>query len=137
MTLRTYSNGPRLSSEAILPGYICGIDTAKVDLIDDATQATTVTVTPLGVSATETTAANQEIAVVTFGEVDVVAGTGGLTQGQSFVAEAGTGKALAYAEASYTDGQVVWIIGRALEAISANATGRAFVQMQQISVSQP
>ena len=67
----------------------------------------------------------------------MVAGTGGLTQGQSFVAEAGTGKALAYAEASYTDGQVVWIIGRALEAISANATGRAFVQMQQISVSQP
>lgn len=136
MTIRSYSNSPRVAIEAILPGYICGIDTGKVDLIDDATQTTTVTVTPLGVSATEA-AANGEIAVITFGEVDVVAGTGGLAQGQSFVAEAGTGKALPYSEATYTDGQTVWIIGHALEAIAANAVGRAWVQLQQISVSNP
>lgn len=136
MTIRSYSNQPRLTEEAITAGYICKVGTGAVALLDDATQATTVTVKPLGVAATDA-ASGAEIAVVDFGEVDVVAGTGGLTQGASFVAEALTGKALAYAEASYTDGQTVWIVGRALEAISANATGRAFVQPQQISVSNP
>lgn len=136
MTIRSYSNSPRTAVEAITAGYLCGIASGQVDLLDDSGQTTVVTVTPLGVAATDA-AANGEIAVVDFGEVDVVAGTGGLTQGQSFVAEAGTGKALPYSEATYTDGQVVWIIGRALEAISANATGRAFVQIQQISISNP
>lgn len=136
MTIREYSNSPRLASEAITAGYLCGIDTGKVDLLDDSGQTTVVTVTPLGVAATTATA-DTEIAVVSYGETDVVAGTGGLSQGQSFVAEAGTGKALPYSEATYTDGQVVWIIGRALEAIAANATGRALVQPYQISISNP
>jgi hypothetical protein len=137
MTIRTYVTYPPTASEAILPGYACGIDTGKVDLIDDATQATTVTVTPLGISATEATADGDTIAVVGFGEAMGVAGTGGLAAGQSFVAEASTGKLLPYAESAYVDGQTVWILGRALEAIAANAKGRVFVQLQQISVSEP
>jgi hypothetical protein len=137
MTIRTYVTYPPTASEAILPGYACGIDTGKVDLIDDATQATTVTVTPLGISATEATADGDTIAVIGFGEAMGVAGTGGLTAGQSFVAEALTGKCLPYDEATYSDGQTVWIIGRALEDIGKDAVGRVFVQIQQISVSEP
>lgn len=136
MTIRSFSSTPRVASETILAGYVCGIASGEVDLIDDATQTTTVTVTPLGVSATDAVDGG-EIAVVDFGEVMIVAGTGGLSAGQSFVAEAGTGKCLPYSEATYTDGQTVWIIGRALEAIAADATGRGFVQLQQISVSNP
>lgn len=136
MTIRSYSNGPRLTEEAITAGYICKIGTGAVALLDDATQATTVTVKPLGIAATDA-ASGAEIAVVDFGEVDVVAGTGGLTQDTSFVAEAGTGKAIAYSEAAYTDGQIVWICGRALEAIAANATGRVRFAPYQISISNP
>ena len=136
MTIRSYSNGPRTAVEAISAGYLCGIASGQVDLLDDSGQTTVVTVAPLGVAATDA-AANGEIAVVDFGEVDIIAGTGGLTQGQSFVAEAATGKALPFAKATYTDGQEVWIVGRALEAISANALGRAFVQPQLITISKP
>lgn len=137
MTIRTYASYPRTAVEAIPAGYLCGIASGQVDLLDDSGQTTVVTVAPLGVASTTTSADGDEIAVVNFGEAMVIAGTGGLSADQFFVAEAGTGKALPYAEATYTDGQTVYLCGRALEDIAANAIGRAWVQIQQISVSNP
>lgn len=137
MTIRSYSASPRVAGEAILAGYACKIGSSKVALLNDATQATTVTVKPLGISATETAADGDEIAVVDFGEAMAVAGTSGVAAGDLLVAEAGTGKLITYSEAAYTDGQTVYIIARALEAIAANAIGRVFVSIYQLSVSNP
>lgn len=136
MTIRSYSATPRAAEETILVGYACKVGTGKVALLDDATQATTVTVKPLGISATEA-ANNEEIAVIDFGEATFVAGTSGVAQGDSLVAEAGTGKLIAYVESAYANGQVVFIIGRAQEAVAANALGNCFVSIYQLSVSNP
>ena len=136
MTIRAYSRGPRAAEETILVGYACKVGTGAVALLDDATQATTVTVKPLGVSATEA-ASGDEIAVIDFGESVFVAGTSGVAQGDSLVAEAGTGKLIAYVESAYADGQIVWIVGRAQEAVAANALGNCFVNIYQFSVSNP
>lgn len=128
---------PRLSAEAIAVGLVCGIDTGKIDIVDDATQATTVTVKPIGVSATNATAADQEIAVVGGGDTPVVAGTGGFAIGDELVAEAATGKLIVYDESAYTDGQTVWIVGRALEAAAANARGVARISPRTTVVGTP
>jgi hypothetical protein len=136
MTIRSYSAFPRAAEETILVGYACKIGTGAVALLDDATQATTVTVKPLGISATEA-ADDDEIAVINFGDAIFVAGTSGVTAGDYLVAEAGTGKLITYVESAYADGQLVNIIGRALETVAADARGLCFVSIYTFSVSEP
>jgi hypothetical protein len=128
---------PRLSAEAIAVGLVCGIATNKIDIVDDATQATTVTVKPIGISATNATAADLEIAVVGGGDTPAVAGTGGFDIGDELVAEAATGKLIVYDESAYTDGQTVWIVARGLEKTAADARGLVRVSPRTTVVGTP
>ena len=64
----------------------------------------------------------------------IVAGSGGLAANEFFVAEAATGKCIAFTQATYTAGQLLYFLGRTYEAIAANAKGRACVDIQLITV---
>jgi hypothetical protein len=128
---------PRLSAEAITVGLVCGIATGKIGIIDHATQTTIVTLKPIGISATNATATDLEIAVVGGGDTPAVAGTGGFAIGDELVAEAATGKLITYDESAYTDGQTVWIVARALEAASADARGLVRVSPRTTVVGTP
>lgn len=129
---------PREASEAILPGYAVCESSDKVALLDVSGQTTIVTTMPLGISATETSANGDEIGVYGTGEECMAIAGAAVTAPCKLVAQTATGKLIAYSEATYTDGQAVYIVANALEDASGDGIRfRVRVVNELISVSNP
>lgn len=129
---------PRTASEAILPGYAVFESSDKVALLDASGQTTVVLSYPCGISATETSADGDEIGVYGHGEDCMAIAGAAITAYKPCVAQAGTGRLIEFAVATYTDGQIVNFLGHFKEDVSADgARGRFHVNLNTETISKP
>lgn len=114
-TMTQYAARPRVAGEAISAVGLVVQDSPSGWLIcDDAGQAVVASINCAGINVTTATASGKPVTVCTFGECSALAG-GPIITGQRLVAEASTGRVIAFNPADYSDGDVVNIIGTALE----------------------
>lgn len=133
----TYAMFPRVASEAVVVGLVMTEASDKWAIDDAATQATMAQTKVGGISATSAAADGDEIAVIVAGPARALAGAA-ITSGVACVAQAGTGRLIAYAHGDYTDDTTIYIAGYALS--EASGDGVAFmldVRPHVVSVSNP
>lgn len=134
MTVRVTMPRPLLSAEAIAVGQVV-TGTSTLSVLDGPTdQAGTAAVKPQGVATTSATDASEIVGVVTFGECDGLLGDT-VAQGDILVAEYNTGRLIPFADSAYTDGTVIWTVGRALEGGADGQMGRIFVDIQSRAIA--
>jgi len=107
---------PALSGAAIAAGQVLTIDTgALIPLVGPTNQAGTVAVKPAGIALKSADAAGADVACANGGECMALAGDT-IAAGDILVAEYLTGRVIPFADSAYTDGTVIWTVGRALGA---------------------
>lgn len=108
---------PVLGGAAVAAGQVVTIDTGALVPLDGPTdQAGTVAVKPAGIALTSATSTT-ECATCYEGSCMALAGAT-IAVGDILVAEYDTGRVIPFADSAYTDGAVVWTVGRALEGAS-------------------
>ena len=113
--LTQYAARPRVAGEAISSvGLVVRDSSDKWVICDDAGQSTVAALNCAGINVTTASASDKPVTVCTFGECSALAG-GTIVNGQRLVAEASTGRVIPFDPTDYSDGDVVHIIGTALE----------------------
>ena len=108
---------PVLGGSAVAAGQVVTISSdALIPLVGPTDQAGTVAVKPAGIALTSATSTT-ECATCYEGSCMALAGDT-IAAGDILVAEYETGRVIPFVDSAYTDGTVVWTVGRALEGAS-------------------
>lgn len=108
---------PVLGGSAVAAGQVVTIDTgALIPLVGATNQAGTVSVKPAGIALTSATSTT-ECATCYEGSCMALAGDT-IAVGDILVAKYQTARVIPFVDSAYTDGTVVWTVGRALEGAS-------------------
>lgn len=129
MTVRTILARPVAADTDVLPGLAVYDDSGTITVAEESTQAGTLGIVPLGIAMTDATGGVAD--VVAEGEVNAIAGAA-IPAGSAIVAQADTGRLIPLNSTligTLTEGAVIWIVGRALEAATGDGSQfRAFVR---------
>ena len=108
---------PVLGGSAVAAGQVVTIaHDALIPLVGATNQAGTVSVKPAGIALTSATATT-ECATCYEGSCMALAGDT-IAVGDILVAEYQTARVIPFVDSAYTDGTVIWTVGRALEGAS-------------------
>lgn len=139
MSNQEFLSGKYDAAEAIPEGTVVYVDgSGDIALVDGPTdQAGTAAVRPLAVAQASLASGAEAHGLLRNGPGVGLVGTGGWTLGDYLVAEYDEGALIAYDANDYSDGDVVHIVGEALETASAGAFGQVDVRPFFLTASIP
>jgi hypothetical protein len=140
MALNMMSIVPVVGTGGVTAGAVCYTSSSTTVICDaDSSQAATAALKPTGVCTVSAAAGEYtQLAGENAQGVTYIAGTGGVAVGDLLVCEdGGAGAVITYASSDYSDGDDVYVLGRAHSAAAAGAQFRGSFRPYLTTPSNP